>query len=136
MSAIPIDDPVAAHHSNPAVAAWLEKAVGDLLLARKLLKENNYFDASCFHSQQGAEKVIKAFLASRGSTPPKVHDLGQLGTLVAQHAPGWVFNIQELSDLSGAAVETRYPGFFATQADAAEAFRIASDLWDAVRPLI
>jgi HEPN domain-containing protein len=136
MSTIPFDDPAAAQHANLTVVAWLRKAVDDLLLARKLLNEGQYFDASCFHSQQGAEKTIKAFLASRGSTPPKVHDLAQLSKLAAQLAPGFQFSVQDVSDLSGAAVETRYPGFFATQSDATDTLRIATDVWDALRPLI
>lgn len=40
---------------------WLEDAVEDLNVARDLLKTNHH-SASCFHSQQAAEKAIKAAL--------------------------------------------------------------------------
>jgi HEPN domain-containing protein len=40
---------------------WLKDAIEDLNVARDLLKGNHYA-ASCFHSQQAAEKAVKAAL--------------------------------------------------------------------------
>jgi len=48
---------------NPIVQEWIDKAEGDWNTARReyrVRKSPNY-DAVCFHSQQCAEKYLKAF---------------------------------------------------------------------------
>lgn len=44
---------------------WLRDAVEDLAVAEDLLKTSHYA-ASCFHSQQAAEKALKSALYRRG----------------------------------------------------------------------
>jgi HEPN domain-containing protein len=136
MSAPHFNDPGATTHADPAVVAWLEKAVQDLQLAEHLLNDQVHFDAICFHSQQAAEKVLKAMIYRSGVMPPKIHDLANLDEIVRKVAPGWAFPVRELADLSAAAVDSRYPGYNATLAQALEAFRIASAVWSALRPLL
>jgi HEPN domain-containing protein len=43
---------------------WLNRARSDLVLAR-LEKEGIYLEDMCFHTQQAAEKAIKALLINR-----------------------------------------------------------------------
>jgi HEPN domain-containing protein len=55
---------------------WVAKARNDLLNADNNLKASEIpFDTVCFHCQQAAEKLLKAYLAANGQTPPATHDL-------------------------------------------------------------
>ena len=57
---------------NGLVHEWVEKAEGDFQSAQRELrarKAPNY-DAAFFHSQQCAEKYLKAFLVSNRKTNP------------------------------------------------------------------
>jgi len=56
---------------------WVQKAEKDMFTAeREILVQNNpNYDAVCYHSQQAAEKMMKAVLIKSGKTPSKVHDL-------------------------------------------------------------
>lgn len=64
---------------NERVKQWLSFADDDLKTARLVLKEAIYNQA-CFHSQQCAEKCLKALLESKGKVP-KVHRLLELLTI-------------------------------------------------------
>ena len=56
--------------------SWVAKAENDLLCIRNNLSaEHVPWDVVCYHAQQAAEKMLKAFLASRGRAPRKTHDL-------------------------------------------------------------
>lgn len=59
---------------------WMAKAEGDFFTASRELAatERPNYDAVCYHSQQCAEKYLKALLIARRVTPPKIHDLAQL----------------------------------------------------------
>ena len=55
---------------------WLAKANNDLLNADNNLKSERIpFDTVCFHCQQAAEKMLKAFLVANGQPYPFTHDL-------------------------------------------------------------
>ena len=127
MSMAPYDQPGADEHVDAVVAEWLRKAIGDLRTAERELSitDRVNLDAVCFHAQQAAEKVLKAFLESRGQNPPKIHDLVHLRALVSTLAPGWTIPLHELSELSHSAVEARYPGFSASAQDARLLYDIA-----------
>ena len=57
-------------------AAWIEKAEHDLLAIDSILAaERVPWDVVCFHAQQVAEKLLKAFLVHRGPVPTKTHSL-------------------------------------------------------------
>jgi hypothetical protein len=48
-------------------SAWLRKADHDLLnIQNNLAAKDIPWDTVCFHAQQAAEKVLKAFLVARG----------------------------------------------------------------------
>ena len=58
---------------------WVAKAEEDLLAAANLLgHEAVLASVICFHSQQAAEKYLKAFLALHGKAAPRIHDLEAL----------------------------------------------------------
>jgi len=56
---------------------WLRFAQEDFLSAKILLNEGIY-NQVCYHSQQAAEKMLKAFLKFQGVVPPKIHSLLEL----------------------------------------------------------
>ena len=111
---------------------WLAKAGHDLLNVDNNLKaERIPFDTVCFHCQQTAEKLLKAYLAGSGQTPPRTHDL--------------LLILEEILPLDAAAeslrgtfallmpyaVEIRYPDdwFMPSEADAQEARAAAGKVW-------
>ena len=55
---------------------WIEKAKHDLLNAdNNLASDKIPFDTVCFHCQQAAEKLLKAFLVLKESQYPLTHNL-------------------------------------------------------------
>src|SRR5262249_27997019 len=42
--------------------AWVRKAEGDRVAARRLAEDPRFNDATCFHCQQAAEKYLKAVM--------------------------------------------------------------------------
>lgn len=108
---------------------WLAKAMNDLLNADNNLKaEEVPYDTVCFHCQQAAEKLLKAFLAARGEPPPMTHDL----FLVLENVSPLNSHAGQLGDdlaiLMPYAVEVRYPdeSHMPSEQDAREA-RAAAD---------
>jgi HEPN domain-containing protein len=91
------------------VDAWLRYARDDLKVAELLIEQGSVPRAACFHAQQGAEKAIKACLLFLQEGVPRTHDLEQLSIALPE---GWRLGEDPpaLSDLSGWAVEPRYPG--------------------------
>ena len=86
---------------------WLYKAEKDIRAALKLLDEPDY---SAFHSQQAAEKALKALLVALGERPPRTHNIGLLIDRVRSHGfdTGSIDRARILTDY---AVEARYPDF-------------------------
>ena len=68
--------------------AWVRKAEHDRLNIRNnLVAQEVPWDTVCFHAQQVAEKMLKAFLVVHGVQPPKIHDLmALLGECLAHDA--------------------------------------------------
>ncbi len=67
------------------VQEWIAKAEQDLKAAEALLLgEPPLTYPSCFHSQQAAEKYIKAFLTWHQVEFPKTHAFGELLDLVSK----------------------------------------------------
>jgi len=61
---------------------WFSFAREDLAMARTALKERIY-NQVCFHSQQGAEKMLKGFLKEKKQNVPRSHRLKELLGLCA-----------------------------------------------------
>ena len=67
------------------------------------------FDAVCFHCQQAAEKLLKAFLVAGGQPAPRTHDLLLLLENVLRISSAAEVLRDELALLMPYAVEIRYP---------------------------
>lgn len=122
---------------KPATIEWVEKAEGDLLHAKlampKRRSQPSLRDGICYHCQQCAEKYLKARLVEASVSFPKTHDLKNLLQLVLPHEPLWAALGPAAKSLTDCAVDFRYPGQNATEADATEAVRHCKAIRKAAR---
>ena len=74
---------------TPLTRERAEKAEGDFVVASRELRSRRSpnFDASCFHSQQCAEKYMMGRLQEATVSFPKTHDLVQLLHLISPLEP-------------------------------------------------
>jgi HEPN domain-containing protein len=102
---------------------WVNKAEGDFRVAERELRVTDLpsYDAICFHSQQCAEKYLKAFLTEHAIAFPPTHALVDLLTLCLPLSPDFNTIRQDLEDLTVYGARVRYPGFDATLPAAQEA---------------
>lgn len=102
---------------------WASKAEEDyqaaILLSRK--KKPLFLNSVCFHSQQAAEKYLKAYLALRDVCFPKIHDLILLKNLCVTREGDFELLTDLVVSLNPYAVEFRYPGERANRHDAKQA---------------
>lgn len=121
---------------NALVAEWVSKADGDLVVAERELRarKSPVYDAACYHSQQSAEKYLKAFLVSRKENPTRTHNLVELLKLALAHASTFELIRLDLELLNAYAVEIRYPGESATREDARESVLAARRVKEFIFP--
>ncbi len=110
---------------------WIAKANNYLFNADNNLKaEEIPFDTVCFHCQQAAEKLLKAYLVANGNSYPISHDLILiLEKILLLNASAEVLR-DDLALLMPYAVEIRYPDdwFMPTEEDAKEAREVVSHI--------
>ena len=90
---------------------WLRFAKSDIITAIHMFdnvhpKET---EISCYHSQQCAEKSLKAYLISKMIDPPRTHDLLELNNLCAVHDTKFTAVQQHCVFLNPYGVHVRYP---------------------------
>ena len=90
---------------------WLRYAQSDLNTATQMVynvhpKET---EISCYHSQQCAEKALKAYLVSKELTPPHTHDLLELNNLCITHETSFSSLQSSCVSLNPYGVHVRYP---------------------------
>jgi HEPN domain-containing protein len=114
-----------------ATREWVEKAEGDFLTARKLLRGRPLLNDSIgYHCQQAIEKYLKALRQELGLAVPRIHDVGVLLDLLIPFDRTLRSLKRGSKTLTAFAVEYRYPGRKATPRQArwavqkAEIFRI------------
>lgn len=90
--------------------AWLDRAVHDLEVAALCLHAARTLpDVAAYHSQQAAEKGLKAFLAAHDLEIPRTHQLGPLVARCQTIAPDVVQLLNAAETLTPYAVRFRYP---------------------------
>lgn len=90
---------------------WLVKAEHDLLSSKKLYAGNDpILDTAVYHTQQCAEKSLKAYLAFRGEPTIKTHDLNELVNHCTDFDPSFNFLHDFADDLNPYSTIFRYPG--------------------------
>ena len=111
---------------NALLIEWISKAEGDYAVAQREVKLNDgNHDAVCFHSQQMAEKYLKAFLFKNRVDFPKIHNLIELLELCLVIDESLETSREFLDRLEDYAVLYRYPGASADHSDAEIAFQDA-----------
>ena len=91
------------------IKQWLLKANEDLLVVNKLTEFEIIATSSvCFHCQQAVEKLLKAFLISKGVEIRKTHNIEYL--LVECSDFDSDFSEIDPKNLSDFGVDVRYPG--------------------------
>ena len=119
---------------------WMTKAENDLKTAVHTLDlgEECPTDMVCFHAQQCVEKYLKAVLVLDGIDFPKIHDIGELVTLLPQESVNLDITVEEQRRLTEYATVTRYPGDYEpiSLVEAREAVEIAKRIRGKIRPLL
>jgi HEPN domain-containing protein len=116
---------------------WVRKAEADFVVAGQSSRSRTpLHDSVSFHSQQCAEKYLKALLEELGRTVPRTHNLDDLlHLLLADHPTLRMFQ-RSLIALTNYAVQVRYPGENTTKRQAASALRTADRVWTSARLLL
>jgi len=110
------------------VRQWLLKAEEDFNAAKSLITYGESFLSTvCFHSQQAAEKYLKAFLTYHQVEFPKTHDIDELLDLIAPTDSKLPESLRDVIVLTNYGVDVRYPGDFpnVTSSDAQQAIQMA-----------
>ncbi len=89
-------------------SVWLKFAREDMASA-KALSEEKIYNQVCFHSQQAAEKMLKAYLKFKKIIPPKIHSLLEL-LQICSEKDGTFSQLREACQyLSRFYLSARYP---------------------------
>ena len=110
------------------VRQWLSRAEEDFNAAKSLITYGaSFISTVCFHSQQAAEKYLKAFLTSRQVEFPKTHDIDELLDMIAPIDSKLSESLRDVIMLTNYGVDVRYPGDFpdVTSGDAQQAIQMA-----------
>ena len=116
-------------------AEWVSKAEGDFATAGRELrarKAPNY-DAVCFHTQQCAEKYLKAVLQENEKHIPKIHNLIELMLLCEEIDGSFEILRSDLVVMERYSVRVRYPGEIAEKEDAQSAYAAAKTVRTFIR---
>lgn len=76
------------HNKIPEYQEWLAIAEDDLELSKIILKEGRCIPPAIFHTQQCAEKALKAYLIYRRQRVMKIHDLTELVAIERRRVAG------------------------------------------------
>lgn len=112
---------------------WLRQAEKDLNSALALTAIEP--SRSVFHSQQAAEKAVKAFLTCHQVAFRRTHDLADLGSQCVDTEPAMEPFVTEIESLTDYASAFRYPDapYEPDSAEAVEALAVANRFCAEVR---
>lgn len=89
---------------------WLKYAENDILTAKTMRAiENPPMEIVCYHCQQTAEKLLKAFLIRKEEPLSKTHDLVFLNSKCIKLDQKFEYISKECFRLTNYGVNTRYP---------------------------
>jgi len=121
------------------IGDWLYKANLDVESAEALLsRDTPLLFPSCFHSQQAAEKYLKAYLTRHQVEFPRTHNIRQILSLISTVDAALAAELESASVLTPYGVDIRYPQD-APEPDldeARNAFELARQVRDAILPLL
>jgi HEPN domain-containing protein len=90
---------------------WLRYAKSDLNTAKHMFVDVHpkETEISCYHSQQCAEKSLKAYLIARKTDPPYIHDLVELIRLCITQETSFSTIQSYCALLNPYGIQARYP---------------------------
>ncbi|MBI5184137.1 MAG: HEPN domain-containing protein [Nitrospinae bacterium] len=89
---------------------WLVKAENDLKSAKKLIEgDDPILDTAIYHTQQCAEKALKAYLSFLQKPIQKIHNLGLLVDLCSDCDKDFAALLDDAEELSPYDTAFRYP---------------------------
>jgi HEPN domain-containing protein len=101
---------MAKKSTRPVHEEWLEIANQDLYAAAKLLQDDDRTLApSIYHTQQCAEKALKAFLVLNNFPIERTHDLLKLLAVCCEFDKEFSQLLSATSDLNPFSTDSRYP---------------------------
>ncbi len=100
---------------------WFRQAQADLDVVRTL-RASQHCAAACFHSQQAAEKALKAVLYSQGARVVLGHAVQQLAQQCQAHDPTFASVFGDAALLDQFYIPTRYPNGLPTPAVPSETY--------------
>jgi len=120
------------------VKEWIDKAEEDFRTLQELYKKSpsDFATTICFHSQQCAEKYLKALITKQGIEPPWIHTLESLLDLVITKTPELEQYREMLAQLTPYATEYRYPGRVANKSDAKTCVDIITKFRNNMKPFL
>ncbi len=119
------------------VKDWIRKADSDLANARLCVASSTALDTACFHAQQAAEKLIKAYLIAYGLPVPFIHNLEKLVELCEQQEASFQSMKALGQALTPYAVQLRYDeDFWPSEQETMNAVQSAQTLRAFIIPLL
>jgi len=90
------------------VSEWVRVSREDFNVA-SLLGDVPYLAPACYHCQQSAEKILKAYLIAKESKLTKTHELDELVKQCEKYSPDFGNFKNACAELTQYATATRYP---------------------------
>jgi HEPN domain-containing protein len=121
------------------VVLWLSRATADLLAARAILAVvMPSYETAAFHTQQAAEKALKALLVRHQIPFGKTHNITELLVLGEPVATGISAELADASALTPYAIDARYPTEVPApdKDETSRALAVATRVVDRVRALL
>jgi len=117
------------------VKEWIKKAEEDweALMRLRSGKISEIADIITFHSQQCAEKYLKALIQKNGKEPPRTHHLSILLDELISDYPELESLRVSCESLTPYSVNFRYPGEESSKEDAVEAIKLSRKIRKVIR---
>jgi HEPN domain-containing protein len=93
------------------VQEWFQYSQNDLVSAHHLFNDLHpkQLEIACYLSEQCAEKALKGYLFSKGTEPPRTHNLIELCQMCIGHDNTFSEILDACADLTPYGVAVRYP---------------------------
>ena len=114
---------------------WLEKSHDDLISAGVLMEKiiPPQVEIACYHSQQCAEKALKAYCCHNGADVQRTHNLIVLCQACIAINPDFLEIMSDCASLTPYSVQTRYPNNIEIlESEAKMALMLAKRVYDFV----
>ncbi len=103
---------------------WFRQACADFEVV-KILKSAGHYAASCFYSQQSAEKALKSVLYNQGNRIVLGHSVFELLKKCAEFDPTFNKKMDESAFLDQFYIPTRYPNGLPSPAIPSEVYSLS-----------